>query len=170
MTPGPVGVVGLRFFCAGGPTRQQPDPSRSRPHNTRAGDHAATAIITSPLTIRSDPHGVEKCSKNAPSEQSVSGRASQRPWPGSVARQVAGRFFSAGGGAKGGGSRRTQMYPFSRCLPLVQGAVRTPRWLPRAPRRTCGLSPAPLHHRNRPGRQRGRAAQERADETSLSPS
>ena len=25
MTPGPVGVVGLRFFCAGGQTRQQPD-------------------------------------------------------------------------------------------------------------------------------------------------
>ena len=63
-----------------------------------------------------------------------------------------------------GGSRRTQMYPFSRCLPLVQGAIpRTAPWLPRAPRHTRCLSTAPLAPTGQGH------AQERAYEIDLSP-
>ena len=63
-------------------------------------------------------------------------------WPRAGLRAL---FFCGRGGVRLGGSRRTQMYPFSRCLPLVQGAVpHTAPWVPRAPRRTRRLSPAPL--------------------------
>ena len=63
-------------------------------------------------------------------------------WPGAGLRAL---FFCGRGGVRLGGSRRTQMYPFSRCLPLVQGAVpHTAPWLPRAPRLTRRLLPAPL--------------------------
>ena len=54
-------------------------------------------------------------------------------------------FFCGRGGVRLGGSRRTQVYPFSRCLPLVHGAVpHTAPWLPRVPRRTRRSSTVPL--------------------------
>ena len=89
-------------------------------------------------------------------------------WPSAGRRAL---FFCGRAGVRLGGSRRTQMYPFSRCLPLVQGAV--PHT---APWRASGATP-PAPHLDRAPRPTGTApvargqghAQERAYETSLSP-
>ena len=63
-------------------------------------------------------------------------------WHGAGRRAL---YFCGMGSVRLGGSRRTQMYPFSRCLPLVQGAVpHTAPWVPRAPRRPHRLLTAPL--------------------------
>ena len=63
-------------------------------------------------------------------------------WPRAGRRAL---FFCGREGVRLGGSRRTQMYPFSRWLPLVQGAVpHTAPWRPRAPHRPRRLLPVPL--------------------------
>ena len=88
-------------------------------------------------------------------------------WPRAGRRAL---FFCGRGGVRLGGSRQTQMYPFSRCLPLVQGAVPRPApWRLGRPA-ACAASDPPLPPPGPPRSPEGLGhAQERADETSLSP-